>query len=217
MVEGMSRPKLRVEDNDHLHCIIHILTRHGIDYDIKPQPVKFPLLEKAGNIEELLKIIPTEIRVAGGLTTGFVADSNADPARRWEQIRDRLRSVGADAPDTIASDGYIGWSEKYRTQTGVWMMPDNNSPGAIEEFLEQLISDDDPLIEHARESVEKAIQIGAEFAGSNKSKAVLHTWLAFQKRPGMPYGVAMKAKYFEHNSDLANSFVDWFKRLYKIE
>ena len=97
------------------------------------------------------------------------------------------------------------------------MMPDNQSPGAIEHFLETLINDEDPLIEFARKSVDDAIEHGAQIVESNKLKAVLRTWLAWQDTPGLPYGTAIRAKFFEHNSDLANSFVDWFKRLYKIE
>ena len=58
---------------------------------------------------------------------------------------------------------------------------------------------------------------GAEFAPQDQIKATLHTWLAWQKEPGLPYGTAIKAKYFGNNSPVAMDFVSWFKILFAIK
>ena len=38
--------------------------------------------------------------------------------------------------------------------------------------------------------------------------------LAWQERPGLPYGSAIAARYFNHDSSAALAFVDWFKRVF---
>ncbi len=55
---------------------------------------------------------------------------------------------------------------------------------------------------------------GAAFPEAKRLKAVLHTWLAWQERPGVPYGLAIKARYFGHDSPAARAFVEWFRRVF---
>ena len=95
-------------------------------------------------------------------------------------------------------------------------MPDNRRSGAIEEFLRDLIADGDSLIQLAETSTDRAKELGAAFPNTHRAKAVLHTWLAWQKRPGVPYGTAIKARYFQHDSAAARAFVDWFKRVFQV-
>ena len=48
----------------------------------------------------------------------------------------------------------------------------------------------------------------------NELKAVLHAWLAWQQRPGRPYGTAITARYIGHDSPAALRFVEWFQRVF---
>lgn len=95
-------------------------------------------------------------------------------------------------------------------------MPDNQHDGKLETFLKSLISEHDVLIEHATEATDTAKQLGAEFAESDHLKATIHAWLAWQEDPGVPYGTAIRAKYFRHDSPVAGVFVAWFKQLFGI-
>jgi hypothetical protein len=45
----------------------------------------------------------------------------------------------------------------------------------------------------------------------------VYSWLAWQDEPGKPYGLAMKARYFQHDSPTAARFVAWFKALYRLD
>ena len=57
---------------------------------------------------------------------------------------------------------------------------------------------------------------GARFGSTATRKAILHTWLAWQKEPGRPYGVAIKARYFGATSAAADQFVAWFERVFGV-
>jgi hypothetical protein len=95
-------------------------------------------------------------------------------------------------------------------------MPDNVEDGKLEDFLIALISQNDLLIAHAKSATDEARTKGAGFSDPDAIKAVIHAWLAWQQEPGLPYGTAIKAQYFAHDSPAAAPFVRWFKTLYQI-
>ena len=107
-------------------------------------------------------------------------------------------------------------SKVYAARVGVWLMPDNRQTGALEPFLRDLINEGDPLLTHAEDSASKAKELGAGYADSDTGKAVLHTWLAWQREPGHPYGVAIKARYFGANSAAAEQFLAWFEQVFGV-
>ena len=72
-------------------------------------------------------------------------------------------------------------------------MPDNRREGVLEQFLEDLVDDDDALFPIAERSTAEARRNGAEFPVADHQKAVLHAW---QKAPGLPYGTAIKVQFF---------------------
>ena len=64
---------------------------------------------------------------------------------------------------------------------------------------------------HARKATSVAKGLGARFREIDTAKANLHAWLAWQKNPGRPYGVAVRSEYFGHDSPEARAFVGWFR------
>lgn len=214
------RSELRVEGPDDQHTLIHLLIRHGLEYETEEGlwPAKLPKVKEASGRDGVLAGMKEAVRLGTDLTMGFVLDANDSLGGRWRSISDRLSSVGvADIPEVIPSNGYIGFSEQYRTRVGVWLMPNNRTQGALEQFLETLIADGDALFVHARQTTTDASRIGAPFRKADEAKARLHAWLAWQEEPGRPYGVAVRAKYFGHDSQEAAAFVDWFQRLYLVD
>ena len=215
---GGQRSELRVEGTDDKHALIHLLIRHGLLYEEEPWPAELPKVEEATGKDGVLKAIEEAIQLGTGLTMGFVLDANTSLKDRWQAVSGRLRAVGVDEiPRTIPPNGYVGFSEKFRTRVGVWLMPDNCTQGALEQFLETLINNHDPLFAHARQATAEAKEAGAGFPNKDKHKAALHAWLAWQESPGRPYGIAIRAKYFGHESTEAIAFVNWFRRLYRLD
>ena len=216
MRRSLERPQMHVEGTDDLHSIVHLLIRHGIDYDSEPWPAELPEFKKSGSVGELLEEMETVVELSTGRVIGFVLDADSPLLDRWNAVRDRLSRVGVDAPRQPPPGGFVGRSETYLADVGVWLMPDNQHDGKLETFLRTLIDAGDPLIDHATSATDRAKQLGAEFPKVDQIKALMHTWLAWQKEPGRPFGTAIRARFFRHDSTAAQAFVAWFKRLYRI-
>ncbi len=48
----------------------------------------------------------------------------------------------------------------------------------------------------------------------HKSKARIHTWLAWQNPPGLPMGTSIKKNLFDTNKELCLLFIEWIKKLF---
>ena len=216
MPGSMERSSVHVEGKDDQHALVHLLIRHALEYDCKPWPAVFPEFKPIGNIDDLLNGMETAVELSSGRVIGFVLDADSPLANRWDAVRDRLRKADVDTPPQPIAAGFIGHSPTYKSRVGVWLMPDNQHDGKLETFLRSLIDEPDPLIDHATSATNTAKQLGAPFADVDHSKALMHTWLAWQKEPGRPYGTAIRAKYLRHDSPAARAFVVWFKQLYGI-
>ena len=216
MASSTPRSRLVVEGKDDEHAIEHLLFRHGIDCDQRTGPDWVPSVEGAGGREELLEGVTYTVSLSSGRAVGFVLDANSSPRDRWNAMVSRLRELGVETPEAIPPDGFVGESPTYRVRVGVWLMPDNQQGGALEHFLETLIDEADPLIEHAHDSTARARDFGARYPDDDNgiAKAVLHAWLAWQENPGLPYGSAIRARYFRHDSPVAERFVGWFRRVF---
>ena len=198
---------LRVEGTDDKHAMLHLLGRHGVDC----QSIS---VETAGGQDRLLEEMSVAVKASTGLSVGFVLDADETPQDRWRAVCNRLKEVGLALPEEIPSEGFVGEAHDYHARVGIWLMPDNQRSGALEEFLQDLVDSDDLLLPIAEESTHRAKEQGAPFSDSKQRKAVLHAWLAWQARPGLPYGSAIAARYFGHDSVAALAFVDWFKRVF---
>ena len=210
------RSLLYVEGDDDLHAICHLLIRHGIDYDQKPWPDRFPEIKTAGGKEQLLAGMSTGVSLSSGRSIGFVLDANSSLASRWAAASSRLMALGVKTPAEVPPDGFIAEVSRYRTRVGTWIMPDNQREGTLESFLEGLVRENDMLLPHAKISTQGARGLHASFPDRLVAKAELHAWLAWQEEPGLPYGSAIRARYFGHDSQAARSFVAWFCCLFGI-
>lgn len=207
-------PELHVEGGDDIHTIIHLLRRHSVNMDDGVRPI---VIVPAKNVDQLLENVPRAIKAATSRPVGFVVDIDVPIMDRWAQVRNRLREAQVDAPDQCPPSGFIGRRRGYPSDVGVWLMPDcTTDRGKLEDLLTTLIPNDNKLWPHARTSTDEAKKIGAAFGDADRDKASIHAWLAWQKEPGLPFGTAIKAKFFNDDSPQALAFLRWLKRLYGI-
>jgi len=204
--------QLLVEGSDDLNTIIHLMKRHEFDWD--DETSIRPFLSARGGINGLLKDIPAFLRSAAYQRIGVVLDANSDLTARWTQVRDRAQEAGANLPDLPLPQGTTVSGRVADSRFGVWIMPDNQSLGALENFLGKLMPDADPIQVYAGEAVNEARRRGAKCQPKDHIKSVLHTWLAWQAKPGLPFGTALQAEIFEKDSDVALRFVAWFRNLF---
>lgn len=210
-------PELFVESDSDLHTIRHLLARHGIPLDEDLGPVIIKNGGKGKNAQGVLDAMRNASRASMNRPVGFVIDANGDVAHRWQAVRDRLQELNIELPATAPAAGFVGFGRSARAKIGVWIMPDNvTDSGKLENLVRTLVPAEDQLIGHAVSATSSAIEKGAAFPNQDRIKAELHCWLAWQREPGMPFGMALKARLLRHDSDAANRFVRWFRSLYDI-
>lgn len=218
----MSDPRavLYVEGKDDLNSIIHLLRRHQIDteasrvFDIKTTRDDD---DETESVEKLLGAIYDAVRQSRTRPVGFVLDADSNIQNRWDAVRFRLEKVGINCPQIPVRGGFIAEAPQFRTTVGVWLMPNNTDSGMLEHFLHDLIVEGDKLLPLAQSATTGAMSTDRRFPEIHEPKAVVHTWLAWQEKPGLPYGTAIKAEYFLHNTETAIAFVDWFRKLFGME
>lgn len=204
--------QLRVEGRDDHHCVVHLLRRHGFDWDDDTQDR--PYVSYADGKEGLFASL--SVAVKGSYErVGFVVDADTEVQDRWAQVRDRLKGAGLTPPDGPDPAGTIISGLRPRSLVGVWLMPDNANPGRLEDFLVKLVDVDDPCWQHAHEATAEAARRGC--ASTDTVKSTLHAWLAWQQEPGLPFGTALRARVFRNDSEDARRFVAWFTRLFGEE
>ena len=214
------RSSLHVEGTDDKHAIRHLLLRHGVECPLEGEiipdtlPAMFPEIKPAGDKDKVLDAIEPAVRFGTGNSVGFVLDADEAAPNSWDAVRHRLSFLDPPPPAELPATGFVAYMPDYQVKVGVWLMPDNRTSGALEHFLEDLVDQGDPLLALAREATTTARERGAAFADVKRVKAVIHAWLSWQEEPGLPYGTAIAARYFDAGSEAAQPFLRWFDRLF---
>jgi hypothetical protein len=206
-----SKSQLLVEGKNDSAAIRHLMMRHGVDWN-SGEP-RLPFVRQTDGVERLLGMVGTALKAATE-NLGLVLDMDADSVNRWEQVKGAFQALGVAVPNTPDLAGTIIPGTRHGQRVGIWLMPDNTSPGKLEHFLAKLVPADDPCWPHAETSATRARELGAAFAEKDFIKAHIHTWLAWQETPGLPFGTALTASVLRHDSPEALAFVAWFNRLF---
>jgi hypothetical protein len=91
-------------------------------------------------------------------------------------------------------------------------MPDNRSPGMLEDFVAGLIRPEDDMLPRVDEFLESLPPGFRRFPESRRSKARIHVWLATSKQPGRPMGQAIRAHandFIDIHHSTVNSLLQW--------
>ena len=199
--------RLLVEGPDDQHTITNLLKQHGVNYDALPEGA--PYVESCDGWTRVLEAMPVAVKTYNRL--GVVLDRDFPPENRWHSVRDLLRKQAIAVPDDLPLEGLVVAGTRPNSTVGVWLMPDNQSEGMLEHFLDRLIPQD-ALWDHALDATQEARTKAAPFR--HEIKARVHTWLAWQEPPGQPFGVAITARCFQAAAPEALLFVDWFRRTF---
>jgi hypothetical protein len=203
--------RLLVEGRDDLHSITNLLQRHGYDWN---NNALAPFVRDSGGIEPLFEALPAALKTL--VRVGVVIDADLSASNRWARIEAILKASEIEPPPGPSQQGLIlplagpGRLERF----GIWIMPNNQAAGVLEDFLARLVPAGDTCWQHADTSTSQARALGAPLKPSDHVKGAIHSWLAWQDPSGQPFGTALNARVLGHDSPEALGFVAWFKRLF---
>lgn len=221
-----------VEGSDDAHTVKEILIHHGLKAEVERPSLlsdqvtnETILIRQMGGFRDLVRKLKDVIKESDLRYLGIIVDADNDVEAHWESVRNRLEQVGAVKPlpkrdpkgtrlETMQPEGTV--------IVGVWIMPDNQTSGALEHFCELLVKPEDSLWKRAKDSV-NTIPVEDRRFGKDPieeqndfQKAYLHTWIAWQERPEATIGQSIKAQYLNPNAIHAHTFVAWVKRVFEV-
>ncbi len=200
---------LLVEGRNDEHVISHLWCSHN-GYEGK---LPFKVKDKKG-YSNLLDSIGLEIDVPDREVLGIIVDANDSLSTRWDAVIDKLKTKNIKAPRSPDKTGTIIPGTSRTPRIGIWLMPNNTSPGELEDFVSKMIPSDDPvrpLSEHYIESIQEKDR---KFSEKKILRAKVHAWLAARKKPGQ-MGQAIFAKDLDTSGPLSTEFADWLKELFE--
>lgn len=176
-------------------------------------PELFRVEAKSG-VEEVLDTFFASLRAPGAERFGVIVDADGNAQGRWDSIRNTLDREGyMDVPERLHAEGMIVAGTAHRPLFGAWIMPDNGSPGALEDFAASLVPANDALWARAGTTIDSIPADQRLFTDVRRSKAHMHTWLAWQETPGSPMGQAIGKGDLRADAPVAQRFVGWLRRL----
>jgi hypothetical protein len=189
---------LYVEGSDDKNVFIHLLNHHGITTPdlsqrgyFKGRDEHFEIKDCDG-INNLLDAFKVALKSdADNKRYAVVVDADTGNIANWQKLRKIVGDFGySDVPLVPDGNGVIIKQEGL-PGVGIWLMPNNKLPGAIEDFVSFLGPHDDELWPIAEAALRQAKSVKCNFRQSYTMKAHLYTWLAWQKEPGIPMGLAI--------------------------
>ena len=198
--------KLLVEGNDDHHVILALCEKFQINEN-------FDIIDCEG-IEKLYEQIPVRAKQLGIETLGIILDADTDIVNRWASMVNLLTILGFPMPQTIPKEGLI-LSRKDKVKIGIWIMPNNDLGGMLEDFLTFMVPEEDRLLPVINSTMTHLENKGInKYSLIHKSKATIHSWLALQESPGTPMGLSITKRYLTTDNETCTKLIDWLRMLY---
>jgi hypothetical protein len=200
---------LLVEGDNDCHVVMALCQAHNV-------PETFGIYQCGGSdkVKILKRLNALIVRPEPPQVIGVMIDIDRSLENRWQSITTKLRNHPKYLPpETPARDGTIIESVKDNTKLGFWLMPNNQNSGMLEDFCAELAEPES--LAFARECVEQACRNQVTtFKDVHHSKAVIHTYLAWQDEPGYPLGKSITSQALRPHTDIAIRFTNWLTRLF---
>ena len=201
--------QLLVEGPNDLHVIANMWRASRGE-----EPRQRFFIKEQGGFEKLRKRLPAILTRDNPGPVGIVVDADSSFADRWRSLQTALGSLGYAMPTNMNVEGLIIPHEQL-PRVGVWIWPNNQSEGMLEDFLRELIGPEDDLIPEVESCLARLAEGGRQrFPDLSRPKAFIHTWLAWQRQPGSPYGIAIKSHYLDFDHPLSQRLIAWLNRLF---
>lgn len=200
--------KLLVEGNDDQHVLWAICQQFNIDES-------FDIIDSEG-VSTLISNITVRAKQRDVRTLGILVDADTDLNKRWAQIANELKGMNYSVPKVPNTLGtLIPSPAPNRPQVGIWLMPNNQLPGMIEDFIRFLVPKHEECLALAEEAIitleKRNLQ---QYIPNHRAKALIHTWLAWQEDPGTPLGQAITKRYLTIDTTIATQLVQWLNSLF---
>ena len=178
---------------------------------------------EAGSYQKAKAAFKLSLKKQGLRNLGLIVDANLEGVEtRFIGLKNLIEStleIKLPKAEKLTKNGFTFQFEDLTV--GVWIMPNNSENGYLEHFLGKLIDPKNETLQFAKDTVDELwTKEFCEFKTLKevkKQKALLHTFLAWQKSPGLPMGTAVRSNFFNVKLDQAANFEKWFSKTFELE
>lgn len=145
---------------------------------------------------------------------GVVIDADSPPDGGFPATRDRITRDLAGfgyslKPEHPHSAGLLFAHDDGLPDIGVWVMPDNSGDGTLENWVRRSLHEgEQPLFDHAC-AVVNALPQPHRFRPTQRAKAEMATWLAWQSRPGFGIDQVITSGLLDPDGPDGRPLRDW--------
>ncbi|MEM6251781.1 MAG: DUF3226 domain-containing protein [Cyanobacteria bacterium P01_D01_bin.156] len=198
---------LLVEGDNDCHVVMALCQAHTV-------PETFGIYQCGSDDQVLSRLNALIISPDPPDVIGVMLDADSPSlSGRWKSVQQKLRHYSYEIPDTPTPNGTFVESESEEPKLGFWLMPNNQDSGMLDDFCMELA--EESSLQCAQKCVEQAQTQGlTTFKSVHRSKAIIHTYLAWHDEPGTPLGRAITKQALRPNTEIAIRFTDWLKALF---
>ena len=219
----MARFKLLVEgsdDQDFFKAYCELLGFGDVDV-FPPKTLNVATGNGWSNLVTNLPLLLAQIRAGDVEKFGIILDADYPPdnnggfVQRFKFVTDKLADFGYVIPEQPSQKmGDIFGHSDGLPSIGLWIMPNHESSGMLEGFVESLVSDATQisLLTHAEHSI-KTLPATLFNKSLHLTKARVLTWRAWQKRPGVSLSKALQDGVLDRSKSV--NFENWLKQVFK--
>ena len=192
--------QLLVEGNDDFHVIKALCQKYAITEN-------FEIIDCKG-VDRLFIQIPERLKQSELEALAIIIDADTEIKNRWDTLKTVFSKQEITLPNEIPGEGLTFKINHLRIS--LWVMPNNELNGMLEDFISFLIPKEDKLLQIANQTL-YAIEKEKlnNYIHAHKSKALIHTWLSGQEDPGTPMGHAITKKFLTTEEETCNKLINW--------
>lgn len=183
--------------------------------------VPCPCIKACGSDAQVFQALKLYLSNPGQYKTiGVIVDADINPVgrlQRFVQVLNASKRFRLDENNPLTAEGLITDGVVVdAARVGLWVMPDNQSHGMLEDFLAVMADTAHPELMVESESAISNIESKGlqQYTPRHRPKAKIHTYLAWQKDPGSTLPQAIQKHYLDVSSENARPFVSWINRLF---
>ena len=204
---------------------MHICNRHpsfSVEGELGSEQVKLnsPLnpsfsVSAKGNDSELLKDLRNQLSPPSTQIVGIIMDADDNIVNRWEGIMRELARANIALPSNPTHGGTIIDTPDL-PRVGVWIMPDNESSGELEHFVQQMLPANDPvwpLSQKYINGIPDEDHLKHLRNERKRLKAEFYAWLATRSLPGL-MGKTIGDGDLDIDGTLCQRFIAWLEELF---
>ncbi len=190
--------------------------------DITPPKNYGQKANTVSHFPKLINLLTKRLQKGEIQQVGIIADadyvSGGGFQQRWKTLTTQLAQNGYRIPSNPPKSPYTGSLFQHAdglAPIGLWLMPDHKNNGMLEDLIKQTVSGDEQhqLLKTARTCLKKLPV--TLFSDYHQTKAIVYTWLAWQKRPGQTLDVAINGHLINLQSTEMQGFINWLDQVFK--